>query len=82
MAKKSLEDEPEGELHLPPSLLAHIASKLVRVIKVAIRERTIHAIQDVVSRETKLDFKLFADPVHREVFEQRRVPIELIAAAK
>ena len=75
--KKSLEDEPEGELHLPPSLLAGVPRKLARVVEVSIRERTIHTVQHVISREAKLNIERFTDGADGKVFVQRRVPVKL-----
>ena len=82
VAKNSLEDEPEGEFHLPPSLLARILSKIVRVIKVAIRERTIHVIQHVVSREAKLNIESLADRADREILIERRIPVKLLPSVE
>src|SRR5215216_6114637 len=48
VAKKTLEDKPEGELHLAPPLLADVAPELVLVIQVSLRERTIHPVQHVI----------------------------------
>ena len=45
---KSLENKSEGELHLPATLLAGIASEVVRVVQVSIRRRTIHSVQHVI----------------------------------
>ena len=73
----TLEDELEGELHLPAPLFAYVAPEIVRIVNVAIRGRTIHAIQHVVSREPKLNIKRFADCGNREVLEERSVPVKL-----
>jgi hypothetical protein len=48
---KSLENELEGELHLTAPLFADVTREIVRVIKIAVRERTVDVVQHVVSRE-------------------------------
>ncbi len=80
--KVTLENKSEGELHLPPSLLAGVSRKLARVVEVPIRERTIHAVQHVVSREAKLNIESFTDRRDGEVFVQRRVPVKLWPASE
>ncbi len=77
-----LEDELEGELHLPAPLLAGVASKIVLVIEVAIWRRTIYAVQHVISRETKLDVESLADCRDRKILEERSIPVKLLPPAK
>ena len=78
----TLEDELEGELHLPAPLLAYVAPELVRVVYVAVRGRTIHAVQHVVSGEPKLNIERFANCRNWEVLEKRSVPVKLLPAAE
>src|SRR5689334_4733926 len=77
---KSLEDELEGELHLPAPLLADVTREIVRVIEVSIRERTIDVVQHVIGREPELNIKRFADRRDREVLEERRIPVKLLVS--
>ena len=78
----ALEDELEGELHLPATLLAYVAPELVRVVYIAVRGRTIHAVQHVVSGEPKLNIECFTNCCNWEVLEKRRVPVKLLPAAE
>lgn len=85
MTKQSLEDEPEGELHLPPSLLAGIPRKPVVgicVVEVSIRERAIHVVQHVIRREAKLNIERFTDSADGEVLVQRRIPVKLLPSTE
>ena len=78
----TLEDELEGELHLPAPLLAYVAPELVRVVYVAVRGRTIHAVQHVVSGEPKLNIERLANSGNWKVLEKRSVPIKLLFTAE
>ena len=79
---KTLEDELEGELHLPAPLLTYIARKITRVVKVSIWGRAVHAVQHVVRREPELNIERLANRRNREVFEKRSVPVKLWPATK
>src|ERR1044071_2684057 len=78
----TLEDELEGELHLPAPLISYVAPELVRVVYVAVRGRTIHAVQHVVRGEPKLNIERLADGSNWEVLEKRSVPVKLLTAAE
>src|ERR1041384_3957832 len=80
--RKILEDELEGELHLPAPLFADVTREIVRVIKVAVRERTVYVIQHVVSREPELNIERLADRRDWEVLEERRIPVKLLVATE
>src|SRR5215204_2975125 len=79
---ETLEDELEGELHLPAPLLVYIACKLARVVDVSIRRRTIHAVQHVISREPELNIESLADSADREILEECSVPVKLWPASE
>ena len=68
---KTLEDELEGKLHLPAPLLVDITCKVACVVEVSIRRRTIHAVQNVISREPELNIERLANRSNREILEER-----------
>ena len=77
-----LEDELEGELHLPAPLLTYIAPEFAFVIEVGFRRRTIHSIQHVVRGESELNIERFANRADREILEERRIPVKLLPPTK
>jgi hypothetical protein len=77
-----LENELEGELHLPPALFANVASKITGVVDVTIWKRSVYAIQNVVSGEAELNIKRLADRSDWEVLKQRSIPVKLLTAMK
>src|SRR5687768_5564299 len=74
---RTLEDEFEGELHLPAPLLINVAGKIASVVDVTIWRRPIDAIEHVISREPELHVERFADCTDREVLEERSIPVKL-----
>src|ERR1043165_776741 len=80
--REVLEDELEGELHLPAPLFVYVASEIARVVDVAIRRGTIHAVQHVVRREPELNIERLANPADREILEERRIPVKLRSPAE
>src|SRR5215203_863174 len=80
--RRTLEEELEGELHLPAPLLVDVASKISGVVYVSIRRQTICTIQYVIRREPELHIERFANRRNREILEQRSIPVKLLASTE